>query len=620
MPSFLLKGRDALPQFRIDTLTNALAKALPGAAPRRLSIQRAYLVESDALPGSAILARALECLNAAPCDCMPQNAVFTAPRKGTISPWSSRVAEVFNRLGLAAVTRVERVLAFDFTPALTPEQLASVAPLIHDRMTEGVYTRPELDALFDKKPPARGKAYDVPQRGRAAIEEANASLNLALSDDEMDYLAAAYTQANRAPTDTELLMFGQVNSEHCRHKIFNANWVIDGEPQDATLFKMIKHTHAAQPKGTLGAYKDNASVLEGGPAKILEINPATRVYGFHEGAQDMVVKAETHNHPTAISPSPGAATGVGGEIRDEAATGTGANSKAGMSGFIVSHLRVPGWPMPWETAPAALPQRLAPPLAITLEGSSGAAECGNESGRPQINGFFRSCEITAAETRWGFHKPILMAGGMGNIRRGHNAKKTVTPGALVAQLGGPAMRIGLGGGAASSLATNAALQGLDFDSVQRSNPGVQLNAQRVIDACVAMGEANPILSIHDIGAGGLSNACPELIEATGATFRLRDVHNADPSLSPMEIWCCEAQERYVLAIRPESRPLLESLCERERCAIAFIGVARDDQRLALEDAHFNDTPIDMDIRVLLGKPPRMTRSVMRMSNVPQGRS
>jgi phosphoribosylformylglycinamidine synthase len=534
---------------------------------------------------------------------------FVSPRKGTISPWSSKATDIFRNCGLAAVKRVERAVRFD-VPALD----AAARGTLFDRMTEGLYEH--LDDLFEHRPPAPGRAFDVLGRGRAALDEANREMGLALSDEEIRYLCDNYAKDGRNPTDTELVMFGQVNSEHCRHKIFNAEWVIDGEPQERSLFQMIRHTHACNPEGTLVAYKDNSGVMEGFEAEGFGVEPGSRAYRFEADRIDILMKVETHNHPTAISPFPGAATGVGGEIRDEAATGTGSKTKAGIAGFMVSDLRVPGFAMPWEKDYAEFPARLAPPLSIMLDGPIGGAAFGNEFGRPQLCGFFRTYEEVAAGRYRGYHKPIMLAGGMGNIRRGQVYKREVPPGSLIVQLGGPAMRIGLGGGAASSMTTGSNDEALDFDSVQRGNAEMERRCQEVIDACVALGAKNPILSIHDIGAGGLSNGCPELVEKTGATFDLRAVHNEERSMRPMEIWCCEAQERYVLAIAPQDRPAFEALCARERCPIAFIGVARDDQRLVLSDAHFNDRPIDMDIRVLLGKPPRMVRDVAREAAKP----
>ena len=476
-------------------------------------------------------------------------------------------------------------------------------------MTEGVYD--DLSDLFAAGEPKPGRVFDVLAEGRAAIEKANVELGLALYPDEIDYLADCCAKAGKNPTDTEIVMFGQVNSEHCRHKIFNASWTLDGTPEELSLFKMIRHTHASHPQGTLVAYSDNSGVIEGFRSEAFVRDPETRAYRFEEDQVDILMKVETHNHPTAISPFPGAATGVGGEIRDESATGVGSRSKCGICGFMVSNLRIPGFILPWERETSA-PARLASPLAIMLEGPIGGAAFGNEFGRPQLCGFFRTFEAEADGRSWGYDKPIMLAGGMGNIRRSMALKKDIPEGALIVQIGGPALRIGLGGGAASSLVLGSNDAELDFNSVQRGNAEMQRRCQEVIDECVALGaERNPILSIHDLGAGGLSNGCPELVEKTGGRFDLRAVHNEEPSMSPMEIWCCEAQERYVLAIDPSARDFFEKLCRRERCPVAFIGVATGDHRLVLEDSHFGDRPIDMDVGMLLGKPPRMHRDATR---------
>jgi phosphoribosylformylglycinamidine synthase len=609
MKPIMLLGGVACSPFRVDALAEKIGRSLKISVGVHVETRFVYLLDVSAAPDGQTLARASSLLGACG-DARVSGGFFVTPRKGTISPWSSKATDIFRNCGLSAVTRVERGVHFRVTSAGQEFSLDDLRPalsVLHDRMTEGIYVN--LDDLFDHRPPAPGKVFDVLGRGLEALEEANRSMGLALSGEEIRYLCESYTKAGRNPTDTELVMFGQVNSEHCRHKIFNAEWIIDGEKKDQSLFKMIKHTHAVHPEGTLVAYADNSGVVEGVHASTLVVDPATHAYRFEEDQIDLLMKVETHNHPTAISPFPGAATGVGGEIRDEAATGKGSKSKAGLSGFMVSDLRVPGFEMPWEKNYAEFPKRLASPLSIMLEGPIGGAAFGNEFGRPQLCGFFRTYEEQAAGRYRGYHKPIMLAGGMGNIRRGQVYKKPVPPGSLVVQLGGPALRIGLGGGAASSMTTGSNDEALDFDSVQRGNAEMERRCQEVIDACVVLGEKNPILSIHDIGAGGLSNGCPELIEATGAGFELRSVHNEEPSMSPMEIWCCEAQERYVLAIRPEDRARFEALCARERCPVAFIGEARDDRRLVLSDSHFKDFPIDMDIGVLLGKPPRMTRDV-----------
>jgi len=608
----MLEGGAAFSAFRLDTLKAALAErvAAPGDA---VAVEAAfvYLLDLERPLDADTSARARSLLGAS--DAAPAaGGFFISPRKGTISPWSSKATDIFANCGLSAVRRVERAVRMVVSCGGREAPFARLRPaldILHDRMTEGLYD--DLGDFFAHRPPAAGRVFDVLGRGRAALEEADAAMGLALSGDEIAYLLENYTREGRNPTDTELVMFGQVNSEHCRHKIFNAAWVVDGRAEALSLFKMITHTHARHPEGTLVAYADNSSVIEGFPVSAFRMDPETRRYGFEDDQIDLLMKVETHNHPTAISPFPGAATGVGGEIRDEAATGRGSRSRAGISGFMVSNLRIPGYVLPWEREIAGFPRRLASPLAIMTDGPLGGAAFGNEFGRPQLCGFFRTYEEQVAGRHRGYHKPIMLAGGMGCIRRCQVSKQPVPPGALIVQLGGPALRIGLGGGAASSMATGSNDEALDFDSVQRGNAEMERRCQEVIDACAALGAENPILSIHDIGAGGLSNGCPELVERTGATFQLRAVRNEEPSMSPMEIWCCEAQERYVLAIRPEDRARFERLCDRERCPAAFIGVARADRRLVLEDAHFGDRPIDMDVSVLLGKPPRMVRDVAR---------
>ena len=569
------------------------------------------------------------------------------PRKGTISPWSSKATDIFRNCGLKGIARVERGIRYCISSdgsgksAASPNQQplgeAALSPLqnnkaiaaLYDRMTEGVYT--DLDDLFDCPPPKPGVTFDVLGRGVEAIREANVSLGLAISEPEMQYLADSFKAAGRNPTDTELVMFGQVNSEHCRHKIFGAQFIIDGKKQKDSLFGMIKNTHKKNGKGTLVAYKDNSSVVEGFETEVFGTSPGNSgmsgnsgnsgksgilggaPYSFRKLQLDQLMKVETHNHPTAISPYPGAATGVGGEIRDEAATGSGSRSNAGICGFMVSDLHIPGYPQPWEREYAEFPKRLATPLAIMTEGPIGGAAFGNEFGRPQLTGFFRTYEGVAAGLYRGYHKPIMLAGGHGVIIRDQVEKKPVKTGAYIVQIGGPAMRIGLGGGAASSMMTGTNDEALDFNSVQRGNAEMQRRCQGVINACASMGRKNPVLSIHDIGAGGLSNGCPELVEATGGKFSLRTVHNEEPSMNPMEIWCCEAQERYVLALKRDARAWFEELCARERCPVAFIGEATGDGRLILEDEYFHDRPIDMDIKVLLGKPPRMVRDVTHVA-------
>ncbi|MGI6494872.1 MAG: phosphoribosylformylglycinamidine synthase [Kiritimatiellia bacterium] len=608
----ILAGRPAFSGFRIDALASRLAAIEPRLANATVSAHFVYLLDLAA-PLDALSRSRVEALLEARAFEKPGCAFFhVMPRKGTLSPWASKAYDIFTNCGLSgSVRRVERGVLFTVRDAQgkawSAAGLGAAAAVFFDRMTEGIYD--SLDGFFDRQEPARGRVFDVLARGRDALVEANQSMGLALSGEEIDYLLDVCRQAGRNPTDTELVTFGQVNSEHCRHKIFTASWTKDGRPLDLSLFQMIRHTHAVHPDGTLVAYSDNAGVLEGFDADTLRVDGDTRAYRYVRDRIDLVIKVETHNHPTAISPFPGAATGVGGEIRDETATGVGGKSKAGVCGFMVSNLRVPGYVMPWETPAPEFPGRLATPLDIMLDGPLGGAAFGNEFGRPQLCGFFRTYEQKVAGTWRGFHKPVMLAGGMGNIRRGHIKKQPISPGDLIVQLGGPALRIGLGGGAASSMATGSNDAALDFDSVQRGNAEMERRCQEVIDTCTALGSGNPILAIHDIGAGGLSNGCLELVEKTGARFDLRAVPNEEPSMSPMEIWCCEAQERYVLAIHPQDRDRFFDICRRERCPAAVIGVASGDRRLVLHDPLFGDNPIDMDIRALLGNPPRMSREV-----------
>ena len=664
MKPVLLLGTEAFSPFRMDALKKAMGRLVPGMERADLRARWVYAVEAEdgiGVPPES-LARAAALLNtqggacdsgrgtqggacdsgrgtqggacdsgrgtqggacgqpptanAEPGTRDSQLSFYVSPRKGTISPWSTKATDIFRNCGVKGVKRVERAIRFALSGRRAGdnapyrfEDLKPALPALFDRMTEGVYL--SLDDLFDELPPQPGRTFDVLGRGIAAIREANVELGLAISEPEMQYLADSFQAANRNPTDTELVMFGQVNSEHCRHKIFGAEFIIDGKRQKDSLFGMIKNTHRKNGKGTLVAYKDNSSVVEGFKTEMFEPK-AGHAYAFRKVQLDQLMKVETHNHPTAISPYPGAATGVGGEIRDESATGSGSRSTAGICGFMVSDLRIPGGEQPWEKDYGERPARLATPLQIMTEGPIGGAAFGNEFGRPQLTGFFRTYEHEENGLLRGYHKPIMLAGGHGFIIRDQVTKKPVTTGAYIVQIGGPAMRIGLGGGAASSMMTGTNSEALDFNSVQRGNAEMQRRCQGVINACAAMGKKNPVLSIHDIGAGGLSNGCPELVEATGGRFELREVHNEELSMSPMEIWCCEAQERYVLALRREARGFFEELCARERCPVAFIGEATGDGRLVLTDRQFGDSPIDMDVKVLLGKPPRMVRKVKRV--------
>ena len=543
------------------------------------------------------------------------------PRPGTISPWSSKATDIAHNCGLQHVRRIERGVAYylEAAPLLSADDRAALRPLLHDRMTEAVLGPDDDPAvLFAHAAPAPLATVDVLSGGREALVVANRALGLALSEDEIDYLLVSFTRLERNPTDVELMMFAQANSEHCRHKIFNADWIVDGVKQDRSLFAMIRHTHHCHPEDVLSAYSDNAAVMTGFPAGRFFPDPADGEYRYHPEAVHILMKVETHNHPTAISPFPGAATGSGGEIRDEGATGRGAKPKAGLCGFSVSNLQIPDFIQPWEQD-YGKPGRIAAALDIMLEGPIGAAAFNNEFGRPNLAGYFRAFEQDGPDgQRRGYHKPIMIAGGLGNIRESHVHKAELPPGTAIVVLGGPAMLIGLGGGAASSMAAGSSHEDLDFASVQRGNPEIQRRAQEVIDRCVALGDNNPILSIHDVGAGGLSNAVPEIVHGAerGGRFELREVPNDDPGMTPMQIWCNEAQERYVLAIAAEGLETFKKLCERERCPYAVIGVATSEPELIVTDRQFDNRPVDLPMNVLFGKPPKMLRDVARVSVFP----
>ena len=624
-----LSGAPALSDFRI-------AKLLQVLKPLRVKGLEAhfrYFVELSGELDQADLAFLCELLHAQPHDPL-RDAVLTTPRLGTVSPWSSKATDIAINCGLAGIGRIERGVSWTLRmkKGCAPE-LDAILPFLHDRMTESVLLdEMEAEKLFHHVTPPPFKSVDVLKGGKRALNKANRDLGLALSADEIDYLLENFVKAGRNPTDVELMMFAQANSEHCRHKIFNADWIIDGKKQDESLFGMIRHTHKLRPEGTLSAYTDNASVIAGATIGRFYQN-GKGVYGYHTEPTHILMKVETHNHPTAISPFPGAATGSGGEIRDEGATGQGSKPKAGLCGFTVSNLRIPGGEQPWEMGKLAdhgKPDRIVSALDIMIEGPLGAAAFNNEFGRPNLTGYFRTFEMETPDGQVrGYHKPIMLAGGVGNIQERHIHKQNFKPGTLLIQLGGPGLLIGLGGGAASSMGAGSNAEALDFDSVQRGNPEIQRRAQEVIDRCWEMGAANPILSVHDVGAGGISNAMPELAHGAGlgATFQLRDVPSLEPGMSPREIWSNEAQERYVLAIGPESLDLFKAICERERCPFAVVGKAtagkgegrrgkgRTAARLLVEDAYFQNAPVDMPMDVLLGKPPRMTRDVRHAAPV-----
>ncbi|TAN52589.1 MAG: phosphoribosylformylglycinamidine synthase, partial [Betaproteobacteria bacterium] len=545
-----------------------------------------------------------------PPSCGGEAARFlVVPRIGTISPWSSKASDIARNCGLARVRRIERGTLFLLEGEVAPAARAALAARLHDRMTETVLARLEDAAQLFRHVAPRPLQTLALER----LEEANRALGLALAADEIEYLQRAYRAMGRDPTDAELTMFAQANSEHCRHKIFNADWIVDGEPKPQSLFAMIRHTHAAHPQGTVLAYADNAAIMQGREA-----------LGFHPGGDGRyraapallhtVLKCETHNHPTAIAPFPGAATGAGGEIRDEGATGRGAKPKAGLNGFSVSHLRIPGGEQPWEAEDPGKPGRIAGALAIMTEGPIGAAAFNNEFGRPNLAGYFRTFEQRVGGVLRGYHKPIMLAGGVGSIAAAQSAKAPLPEGALLVQFGGPGLLIGMGGGAASSMGAGANVEDLDFDSVQRGNAEMQRRAQEVIDRCWQLGDANPILSIHDVGAGGLSNALPELVHGAGrgARLDLRAAPSEDSGMSPREIWCNEAQERYVLALAPAALERFRRICERERCPFAVLGTASADGRLTVEDPQLGATPVDMELAVVLGKPPKMLREARRL--------
>jgi phosphoribosylformylglycinamidine synthase len=612
-----LRGRAALSTFRLEKLHLALASDLPDV---RVAAEYWHFANASRPLDSVEMQRLERLLTYGPKSQAPaeRGTLFlVVPRLGTISPWSSKASDIAHHCDLEAVERIERGVAYwierDGKPLGEAERRA-LLPHIHDRMTETVFGALEdAERLFVHHAPQPLRSVDVLGGGVEALVRANREMGLALSDDEIAYLAENFARIGRNPTDVELMMFAQANSEHCRHKIFNADWVIDGNAEPNTLFGMIRTTHASHPEGTVVAYSDNSSVIEG--ADIARWYPgADGEYRYSFERTHILMKVETHNHPTAISPYPGASTGSGGEIRDEGATGRGSKPKAGLSGFTVSNLRIPGFQQPWELDAIGAPARIASPLQIMIDGPIGGAAFNNEFGRPNLTGYFRTFEQRVAGEVRGYHKPIMIAGGVGNISAIHTHKSGLPEGALIIQLGGPAMLIGLGGGAASSMDTGTNQEDLDFDSVQRGNAEIERRAQEVIDRCWGLAEDNPILSIHDVGAGGLSNALPELVHGAGrgGRFDLRKIPNEEPGMSPVQIWCNEAQERYVLAILPEQLDVFAGICRRERCPFAVVGHATADGHLTVVDPHFGNAPVDMDLAVLLGKPPRMRRDVARV--------
>ncbi|MBL0143181.1 MAG: phosphoribosylformylglycinamidine synthase [Betaproteobacteria bacterium] len=617
-PLLTLHGSVALSAFRVEKLVAGLKPGLREAvAIDTRFVHFALVAESLTAAETDVLAKILTYGTPGREDPMGELRVVL-PRFGTVSPWSSKATDIAHNCGLEKVVRLERGVAWHFAKKggkpLADDEDRALATAIHDRMTETVVnTLAEASQLFAHRSPGPLATVDLVGRGRLALEEANAALGLALAPDEIDYLVENFARMGRNPTDVELMMFAQANSEHCRHKIFNASWTLDGARQDKSLFQMIRNTHAVSPRGTVVAYSDNSAIMEG--AEIERFFPdAEQGWGYHRDVAHILMKVETHNHPTAIAPHPGAGTGAGGEIRDEGATGTGAKPKAGLTGFCVSNLNLPGQREPWE-GDYGKPGRIATPLAIMVEGPIGGAAYNNEFGRPNLAGYFRTFEMPVAGEVRGYHKPIMLAGGLGNISGRHVLKQGFDANTVFVHLGGPSFLIGLGGGAASSMASGTNTESLDFDSVQRANAELERRCQEVIDACWQMGEANPILSVHDVGAGGLSNAFPELAHSggVGAAFDLRKVPNEEPGMTPMQIWSNESQERYVLAIPADRLAHFERFCERERCPYAVVGRARADDQLVVEDPQFGNRPVDMPLEVLLGKPPRMHRDVKRVA-------
>jgi phosphoribosylformylglycinamidine synthase len=613
----VLRGTPALSDFRIEKyLAQFVEHSLPVTGVYAEYTHFVMVSESLNEQENSILTKLLT-YGPAVQEHKPESVLFiVTPRPGTISPWSSKSTDIAHNCGLDKVQRLERGVAYYLqTEHLTDAQLAAVKALLHDRMTE--VTIPSFQAaqmLFVKSDPTALTSVDMLSDGKAALQQANIRLGLALADDEVDYLFDNFCRLGRNPNDVELYMFAQANSEHCRHKIFNADWTIDGQIQPKSLFKMIKNTYEKCGENVHSAYKDNAAVMEGSFAGRFFPSSQDNVYRYHHEDIDILMKVETHNHPTAIAPFSGAATGSGGEIRDEGATGRGSKPKAGLVGFSVSNLRIPGFEQPWETD-FGKPARIVSAFDIMMEGPLGAAAFNNEFGRPSILGYFRTYEqkvisFNGEEVR-GYHKPIMLAGGLGNIRKSHIQKGEITVGAQLIALGGPAMNIGLGGSAASSMASGQSSEDLDFASVQRGNPEMERRCQEVIDKCWQMGDANPIQFIHDVGAGGLSNAFPELISdgGRGGRFELRNVPNDEPGMSPLEVWCNESQERYVMSVAPENLETFADICRRERAPFAVVGEATEEQHLTLSDQHFDNNAIDMPLEVLLGKTPKMHRDV-----------
>ncbi|GGY71310.1 phosphoribosylformylglycinamidine synthase [Marinobacter zhanjiangensis] len=617
-----LRGAPALSPFRSEKLSGQLTEAVQGITALYAEFMHFVDVEDELRDSEQEVLDRLLTYGPSAERREPEGVLFlVVPRPGTVSPWASKATEIARNCGLRQINRIERGIAYyvKAEKKLGREERQAIAALLHDRMTETVFHEMGgAELLFHREEPRPLERIPVLAGGRPALVDANRRLGLALAEDEIDYLVDAFSDLDRDPTDVELMMFAQANSEHCRHKIFNASWDIDGEGQQKSLFAMIRNTHEISPDGVLSAYRDNASVIRGSRGGRFYPDPETARYHYVQEPIHILMKVETHNHPTAISPFAGSATGAGGEIRDEGATGRGSKPKAGLAGFTVSNLEIPGDPQPWEKD-YGRPDRIASPLAIMIDAPIGGASFNNEFGRPNLAGYFRTFEQEVAgpagdEVR-GYHKPIMIAGGLGNIREDHVEKGEIPVGARLIVLGGPSMLIGLGGGAASSMDSGTSNENLDFASVQRGNPEMERRCQEVIDRCWQLDDANPIAFVHDVGAGGLSNAMPELVKdgGRGGKFELRDIPSDEPGMSPLEIWCNESQERYVLAVAEDDMERFDGICRRERCPYAVVGEATESHHLNLDDAYYGDSPVDLPMDVLFGKPPRMHRSVTRTS-------
>jgi len=614
----ILSGASSLSAFRRQKLLANLQRRIPSITS--VVAEYVHFAEVDGILSDQDYATLAALMTYGPSEqkgATEGTLLLVLPRPGTISPWSSKATDIAHNCGLQNIVRVERGVAYYLQSEceLTEQQSGFLAELLSDRMVETVVSDlQQAEMLFTHQQPRALAQVDILAEGSSALKLANVELGLALADDEIDYLVASFEGLQRNPSDAELMMFAQANSEHCRHKIFNASWTIDGVDEERSLFAMIRNTNNVNGENVLSAYSDNAAVVAGTEGGRFYPDPASKEYGYSQEPVHLLMKVETHNHPTAISPYSGAGTGSGGEIRDEGAVGRGSKPKVGMVGFTVSNLQIPDYIQPWESD-YGKPGRIVSALDIMIEGPLGGAAFNNEFGRPNICGYFRTFEMDFAGERRGYHKPIMIAGGYGNIRADHVDKPEFDPGAQLVVLGGPAMLIGLGGGAASSMTTGTSSADLDFASVQRQNPEIERRCQEVIDQCWQLGESNPIAFIHDVGAGGLSNALPELVKdgGTGGRFELRKIPNDEPGMSPVEIWCNEAQERYVLAILPVDIERFKAICQRERCPYAVVGEATKSKQITLVDDHFGNSPVDLPMSVLFGKAPKMHRSATKVA-------